>query len=137
VGYLVQGLRPNVRTQNAIIRYFEWAKTPAISLRELMDVTISKQEHPKAGYVLTPLLDFRCVGVEGFWSLVTRLTESDLGERCKEEWVKRLTRLRQASRIAGGRRYSWSKPCKPRSCLLDPRFSKAEARTTDCDDDRH
>ena len=63
VGYLVQGIRPKVITQNAIIHHYKWAKIPEISLRELMDVTISEQVHPKAGYLITPVLDFRCIGV--------------------------------------------------------------------------
>lgn len=124
VGYLAQGIRPKVITQNAIIHHFKWAKIAEISLRELMDVTISEQVHPKAGYLITPVLDFRCIGVEGFWSLVSRLTESDLGERCNEEWRKRLTRLNKASRIVGGGRYSWSKPAGP-----PPRLSKQKAST--------
>src|ERR1035437_1642757 len=124
VGYLVQGIRPKVIMQNAIIHHFKWAKIPEISLRELMDVTISEQVHPKAGYLITPVLDFRCIGVEGFWSLVSRLTESDLGERCNEEWRKQPTRLHKASRIVGGGRHSWSKPAEP-----PPRLSKKKAST--------
>jgi hypothetical protein len=120
VSFLVYALRPKVMTQNALIHHFKWAKTPEISLRDLMDVTISEQDHPKPGYLITPLLDFRVVGLKGFWSMVRQLTESDLGDRCNEEWRKRLGRLKQASRIVAGGRYSWSKPIKLPPWLLNP-----------------
>ena len=114
VSYLMQGLQPKVITQNAVIRHFEGRE---ISLRQLMDLTISEQQHPRPGYLVTPLLNVRCVGIEGFWSLVRRLAESDLGQRCNREWSKRLARLRQCSRIVGGQG-SWSKPCEPPDWLL-------------------
>jgi hypothetical protein len=117
VSCLMQGLRPKVITQNAVIRHFEWPDRKEISLRQLMDLTISEQQHPRPGYLVTPLLEVRCVGLEGFWSLVRRLAESDLGERCNLEWSRRLLRLMQCSRIVGGQG-SWSKPCEPPDWLL-------------------
>jgi len=112
VSYLMQALQPKVITQNAVIRHFESMDRMEIGLRQLMDLTISEQQHPRPGYLVTPLLNVRCVGIEGFWSLVRRLAESDLGERCSREWRKRLARLMQCSRIVGGQG-SWSKPCEP------------------------
>lgn len=111
VSYLLQSIRPLVITQNAVIHHFEWGKTPEISLLELMELAISDKQHPKPGFLLTPLLEVRCVGVEGFWSLVGRLTQVDLGEACNREWRRRLTRLQGCSRIAGRETY-WSKPCE-------------------------
>jgi len=78
VSYVIQALRLKTITQNALIHHFEWAEIPEISLRELLDLAIPERNHPKPGCFITPLLDFRCVGVEGFWSVVSRLTESDL-----------------------------------------------------------
>jgi hypothetical protein len=81
-----------------------------------MDLVIADEDHAKQGYLITPLLDMRCVGVKGFWSAVRRLTEADLGQRSNEEWRKKLTRLRQSSRIVGVRQ-TWSKPCEHPSWL--------------------
>jgi hypothetical protein len=111
VSYLAQAIRPLVMTQNAITHHFEWGKTPEISLLKLMELAISDRHHPKPGFLLTPLLEVRCVGVEGFWSLVGRLTKADLGEACNREWRRRLPRLHGCSRIAGRETY-WSKPCE-------------------------
>ncbi len=112
VSHLMQALRPNTITQNAIIRHFQQAKTSSISMRELMDLAIPQQEHPKPGYQLAPLLKLPCVGIDGFWSLVGSLTQVRLGEVCHGEWRKRLGRLKGCPRITGGPG-SWSKACKP------------------------
>ena len=104
-------------TRTALKWWFEGGKTERTSLREFMDLVISQKDHAKSGYLITPLLDMRCVGVKGFWSAVRRLTESDLGERCNEEWRRRLVKLRRALRIVGVQR-TWSKPCEPPPWLL-------------------
>lgn len=109
VSYLMQALRPRPMTQTAITRYFEWSDCKESSLRQLMDLTIPERTHPKPGYLITPLLNVRCVGIQGFWSLARRLAESDLGERCNLEWRKRLVRLMRSSRIVHGMG-GWSKP---------------------------
>jgi hypothetical protein len=50
-----------------------------------MDLVICQKVHAKSGHLITPLLDVRCVGVEGFWSAVRRLTESDCEGRFRYE----------------------------------------------------
>ena len=95
------------------------------SLREFMELVISEKMHGKPGYLIAPLLDMRCVGVKGFWSAVRQLTESDLGQRCNQEWRRRIARLSQASRIVGDQRNSWSKPCEPPGWL--PRLAAGKA----------
>jgi transposase len=84
--HLIQALQLKTMTETALIRHYTWNQVEEISLRELMDAAVSDQEHPKPGYRITPLLAFRCVGVEGFWSLVRNLTQSDLGEKCNAAW---------------------------------------------------
>jgi len=109
VSYLVHAIRPLVITQNAIIHHFARSKTTEISLLELMELAISDKQHLKPGFLLSPILRVQCVGLEGFWSLVGRLTQADLGERGNREWRRRLTRLQASSRVAGWEMYS-SKP---------------------------
>lgn len=107
---ILDALRPVEMTKNALLNHFEWNHVSEISLRELMDLIIPLSTHPKPGYLLAPMLDFRFVGVDGFWSMVSRFAESNLGERGNQEWRVRLAKLRDATRIVGLRR-TWSKPC--------------------------
>jgi DNA-binding transcriptional MerR regulator len=116
-GVLMQALRPKVMTQNAVIRFCKGKTIGMMSLRELMDLTVPAVDPVRPGFQVAPLLAVRCVGLEGFWSMVSRLTESDLGERSNSEWRRRLLRLSQCSRIYGGRGW-WSKPCVLPESLL-------------------
>jgi hypothetical protein len=88
-------------TQNAIVSHYGWEETPRITLLDLMEFVISEKPHPKPGFLLTPLLHLRCVGVDGFWSMVGRLSQADLGESCNREWRRRSARLKDCARIAG------------------------------------
>lgn len=93
---------------------YSWERTMVteLSLRELMDLVISNEAHPKPGFLLTPLVDFRNVRLKTFWETVRQLTELDLGDHCNQEWRRRFEKLRQASRLDGGQWCSWSKPCE-------------------------
>ncbi len=114
VADLVDALRFIKMTRTALVHHFEWCQNKEISLRDLMDLAVSEKRDARKGYVITPLLDFRCVGVKGFRSVVDQLTNLDLGESCNGEWRKRLERLKRGWRIKGVRSHSWSKPFKPR-----------------------
>jgi hypothetical protein len=104
-------LRSIVRT--AVAPHFDRLETGNASLREIMDLTISDQAHPKPGYLVAPFLAFRCGGILGFWNLVARLTESDLGEKTNRLWRRKLSKVSACSRIVGPTSHSWSKPCQP------------------------
>jgi len=111
-GELLDALLLTVRARTAITNWCEWHKIAELSLRELMEFVISDEPHAKPGFLLTPLVDFRNVRLKSFWATVKRLAELDLGDRCNQEWRRRLERLKQAQRIHGGERYSWSKACE-------------------------
>jgi hypothetical protein len=108
------------RTDTALRSWWNGYKIEEMSVREFMERVISEKNHAKPGYLITPLLDVRGVGLKGFWSAAQRLTESDLGQRCNAEWRRRLVRLRECSRIVGVER-TWSKPCEPPCWLTGPR----------------
>lgn len=55
---------------------------------------------------MKPLLDLRCVGQKGFWSMVNRFTELDLGTAGNRYWQQKLVILRRSWRVKGARRYS-------------------------------
>jgi hypothetical protein len=57
-------------------------------------------------------LQLRNVRIHTFWMTVKRLTELDLGVRCRQEWKRRLEKLIQAERIVSGRPLSWSIACE-------------------------
>ncbi len=107
-----------IRARTSLGYLWEWKNVTELSLQELMELVISDKPHPKPGFLLTPLADLRNVRLKTFWEAVRRLTELDLGDRCNQEWRRRLERLRQASRLHGGERYSWSKACEPPEWLL-------------------
>ena len=49
-------------------------------------------------------------GSMGFWSIVDRLTATDLGARCNAEWDRRLVKIEGCWRMQGVTT-TWSKPC--------------------------
>ena len=130
VADMLDALLLMTRTRTALRWWFEGNRIEETSLREFMELVISEKRHAKPGYLIAPMLDMRCVGVKGFWSAVRRLLESDLGERCNQEWRKRLARLSEASRIVGVRRLAWSKPCEPPDWLSRVAAGKAGAVPT-------
>jgi len=107
---LLEALGVITMARNAVANYFQWRQMTEISLRELMDLVISEKQHARLGYLISPLIDLRCMGRRGFWSVVRQLTELDLGERNNQEWTGRLRRLRQCSRIRGEIQYGWPRP---------------------------
>ena len=92
----------------------------AASLRPLLDLlpwillffvpSISGLDEKRPGYLLTPLLDLKCVGKIGFFSVVNQLSNLSLGKNCDKEWKKRIVILRRCSRLIGAQPRSWSKP---------------------------
>jgi len=106
---LLDALVPLAVTRNALVERL-WGQTSQVSLRDLMDLTIPETADPTPGYLTTPLLDVRCIGERGFWSIVNRLTGLDLGKRTNEYWRRKLTRLARCWRIRGASPHAWSKP---------------------------
>ena len=115
---LLDALLLTTRARTAIKNRCEWKHVTELSLREFMELVISDKPHAKPGFLLTPLVDFRNVRLNSFWATVKRLAELDLGDRCNQEWRRRLELLRQASRLHGGNRYSWSKACEHPEWLM-------------------
>ena len=76
-----------------------------ISLRELMDMCLDVPVEGRE-FMMPPLFRVRGVGIIGFWSGVNGLTKLDLGERCKEEWQKRLQMVKRNMSVIGPTPYS-------------------------------
>lgn len=78
-----------------LLAHFEQMHKTQMSLRELMDLAVSRTNDAEPQQVSTPLLRIRGIGKYGYYSVVAELTEIDLGPRCNEEWRNRLTTLRR------------------------------------------
>jgi len=107
---LIDALRLIAMTRRALLKHFKRVGTEEISLRELMDQAISGLDEKRPGYLLTPLLDLKCVGKIGFFSVVNQLSNLSLGKNCDKEWKKRIVILRRCSRLISTRPGSLSKP---------------------------
>ena len=107
---LIDALRLIAITRNALLKHFKSVGTEEISLRELMDQAILGLDDKRPGYLLTPLLDLKCVGKIGFFSVVSQLSNLSLGKNCDKEWKKRIAILRRCSRLISTRPGSWSEP---------------------------
>jgi len=112
VADVLDALLLTTRARTAIKNWCEWSNVAELSLREFMEFVISDKPHAKPGFLITPLLDFRNARLKTFWATVRRLAECDLGDRCNQEWRRRLARLKQATRIVGGSYCSWSRACE-------------------------
>lgn len=77
-----------------LLEHFERLKKREMNLRELMDLA-TPTDDAESGYVSVPLLRVRGIGKYGCESVIAELTETDLGQRCNEEWRQRLRKLKQ------------------------------------------
>jgi len=110
VADLIDAMALKGKIKGALLWFYGRPGTQEISLREIMDLVISEKKDPRPGYLITPLLNIREGGTKGFWSLVSALSDMDLGARGNAEWGRRLSLLRRSTRIRGDGPYSWSKP---------------------------
>ncbi|MBN1857745.1 hypothetical protein JW848_00905 [Candidatus Bipolaricaulota bacterium] len=107
---LIDALRLTATTRNALLKHLRSVGTEEISLRGLMDQVISGLDDKRPSYLVTPLLDLRCIGKIGFFSVVDQLSNLSLGKNCDKEWKKKILILRRCSRLVGTRPGSWSEP---------------------------
>ncbi len=109
---LIDALRLIKITRNALLKHFKNVGVEEISLRELMDQAISGVDDKRPSYLITPLLELKCIGQIGFWSVVNQLSNLSLGNNCDQEWKKRIAILRGCGRLIGTYPGSWSKPAR-------------------------
>lgn len=102
---LVDALGLIVVTRKRLMDHFVATGKQPISLRELMDMCL---DAPVEGldFMMSPLLRVYGVGKIGFWSVVNGLTRMDLGNRCNQEWRKKLVKVKQEHKATGATPYS-------------------------------
>jgi len=81
-----------------------------LSLQELFDWIISDEDDPRPGYIISPMLDRRNVGIKGFWKAVAALNAADFQSNIKEIWRLKHEKMLRSLRVVGSERYKWSKP---------------------------
>jgi hypothetical protein len=97
-----------------------------LSLQELFDLVISDDDDPRPGYVISPMLDRRCVGMKAFWKAVAALNAADFQSNIKEIWMLRHEKLLRSLRVIGSERYKWSKPLNRAGMFYSCQRSEAE-----------
>jgi hypothetical protein len=82
-------------TKIRLLKHFARTEQTQIGLRALMDMCLPPTRY--SGDPIEPLCLLRIVGIgkKCFWSVVDGLTNTDLGNRCTEEWQNRLVRVKQ------------------------------------------
>jgi hypothetical protein len=92
VGDLLDALGLIVVTRKRLMDHFAEKKQDLISLRELMDMCL---DAPVEGldFMMSPLLRVYGVGKKGYRNVVNGLTDLNLGDRCNQEWQKRLVKV--------------------------------------------
>ena len=99
---LVEALALLPMTRSFLKKHFEEQHITELSLKDLMEMAISNAfdtSDPSRPWM--PLLAVHGVGKKGFWSVVNRLTNLDLGGQFNEEWKRRLVILRREWKIVG------------------------------------
>ena len=84
-----------------------------LSLQELFDLVISDDDDPRPGYLVSPMLDRRCVGMKSFRKAVAALNAADFQPNIQEIWKLKHEKMRRSLRVVGFERYKWSKPLTP------------------------
>ena len=105
---LIDAIRPPPVIRTRLKEHFAGLNTDWIALRFLMDITIPAKGAPEADLLYPPLFKVVGVGKKGYWSIVHRLTDLDLGDEFEREWLERLASLRRAQQISGPLPYAGS-----------------------------
>jgi hypothetical protein len=95
-------------SNNICERY--WINKETVTLAELFEIVISSEKDPRPGYLITKMLDFRCVGIKTFLKIVNSLSGIDFGKRCNLIWENKYKMFLNAYRVRGSRKHSWSSP---------------------------
>ncbi|TSA37539.1 MAG: hypothetical protein D4R65_00695 [Verrucomicrobiaceae bacterium] len=106
---------------------FKYHEAPAhLSLQELFDLVISDDDDSRPGYLVSPMLDRRTVGIKGFWKAVAALNAADFQSNIKEIWRLKHEKMLRSLRVVGSERYKWSKPLNRAGWFYSCQRSEAE-----------
>ncbi len=103
--------------RNGLCRWY-WEKQETVTLAEVFELVISSEKDPRPGYLISKLLDCRCVGKKTFFNVVNFMTRLDFGKQCNLVWKSKYTQLLNAHRVKGSDEYNWSFPITEEGKLL-------------------
>ncbi len=95
-----------------------WKKKETVTLAEVFEVVISSEKDPRLGYLISKMLDIRCVGKKTFLKVVSSMAGLDFGKQCNLVWKNKYTKFFNAHRVKGSRKHSWSFPITDDGKLL-------------------
>jgi len=103
--------------RNNLCRWY-WGEQDTVSLAEVFELVISSEKDPRPGYLISKILEVRCIGKETFLKVVNSLAEIDFGEKTNLVWKQKYTQFLNAHRVKGSRKHSWSVPITDEGKLL-------------------
>jgi hypothetical protein len=100
INELVEAIGLVGATKNRLLHHFVKTGRAQISLRELMDMCVSRSLEG-SDVMTAPLSSVRGISRQGFWSVVNGLRNMNLGGRCHEEWRKRFVKIKPRHEVTG------------------------------------
>ena len=101
-----------------------------LSLQELFDLVISDDDDPRPGYLISPMLDRRNIGMKAFREAVAALNAADFQTNIKEIWKPKNEKMLRSLRVVGFERYTWSKPLNRAGMCYSATRSEAVKKKT-------
>ncbi len=92
--------------RNRLCRWY-WEKQDTVTLAEVFELVISSEKDPRPGYLISKMLDIRCVGKKSFLSVVSSMARLDYGKQYNLIWESKYTQFLNDSR---GKNVNRSKP---------------------------
>jgi DNA-binding CsgD family transcriptional regulator len=90
---VADALGPGRVVRNSLLKHFANLGRDRISLGELMKMCLNAPDG-LLNVSWPPLMRVCGIGRQGFWSVVSGLTNAGLGDRCSEEWGRRLDQVK-------------------------------------------
>ena len=106
---MIRALGLPVRLRS-FIKYHQDKPTKPISLQELFDWVISDDDDPRPGDLISPMLDYRNIGMKGFRETVAILNAAAFQPNIKEIWELKHQKMLRSLRVIGFSTHAWSKP---------------------------
>ncbi len=94
--------------KNSLCKQY-WSEQKTVTLREIFELVISSEKDRRPGYLITTILDMRCIGITSYFKMIKSMSEANFGKKCNAIWQVKYARYLAAKRVRG-KIYSYSKP---------------------------
>lgn len=103
--------------RKSLYRWF-WGEKDTLTLYEVFELVISSEKDPRPGYLISKMLDARCVGKKTFLGVMGSMAELDFGKQCNLVWKSKYANFLNAHRVKGSCQYGWSFPITDEGSFL-------------------